>query len=998
MPRRTVSCNGSRSGDSRIAATIRRVAHLALALTVYLTLPLLAAASDFEPLRMRYRAMLAGGPELDLNDPRVAAVARQQGLYARWAWEGLVASASADRSKWFQGMGCETSADGIVADRCFLRLREIALGYAQRGSEVYGNADMLADLVAALRWLNNNFYNERVSYQPIDWFHFEISIPNEILDIVLLAYEGIPADLRASLMRAILRVNPEVTRLGDPIGSTSTGANRVWKVRIGLLEAMISESSERLTVARNAVAPVFDYVETFGIQGSANDGFYRDGSCLFHAYYPYNGGYCADGAAALSALVYLVDRSPWALEQARKDRIVRWVFDSFEPLVYRGATMDMVRGRDNTGSYLTALRSARSIMQSAIYGAGFAPPEVALRLKSMTKAWLSEPEVADGYFQTPSTTGDAPMGLLASTAVLLNDPAVPARPELIGAFAFPIMDRAVQLKPGWGLGLSLQSSRIRNYEYLGANRDGRNPRGWHTADGMTYLYNSDTAQFRDAFWATVDSQRLAGTTVIAGSTPQPAQHAKSPNVGMSVMDGAAAVMMEARPPESSLVARKSWFSFVNEVVAIGTAISASDSRTVETIVENRKIADPGDALFTYDGIQQKDLLPSPLQLKGVRWAHLKGDAPDNDIGYYFPQPGALTFHRERRTGRQRDVETNGSTEPLDRNYATLWFDHGASPSSASYAYVLLPGCSADAVAAYATASAIRIVQASSFVHVVDLPAAGFRGATFFDPAGGQAAGIRTSGVATVLVHQVGDTITFAASDPSHLASALTLEWADATGPVISQDPGITVSSTSPLRIAINTKDAYGKTFRLKVQRSPGASIDLVKPDAPSPFCKSAAASGSVIEYYNASLDHYFITWAPDEIAKLDDGTFKGWARTSQSFKVFTASQAGTAAVCRIYIPPGKGDGHFFGRDLNECDGTMSKNPTFILESPSFFYLYPPSAGNCGSGTVPVYRVYSNRADANHRYTTDRVTRDQMVAKGWIAEGDGADVVVMCAPN
>jgi len=46
----------------------------------------------------------------------------------------------------------------------------------------------------------------------------------------------------------------------------------------------------------------------------------------------------------------------------------------------------------------------------------------------------------------------------------------------------------------------------------------------------------------------------------------------------------------------------------------------------------------------------------------------------------------------------------------------------------------------------------------------------------------------------------------------------------------------------------------------------------------------------------------------------------------------------------------------------------------------------------------VYRVFSNRADANHRYTTDRATRDLMVARGWLAEGDGADTVVMCAPR
>lgn len=154
---------------------------------------------------------------------------------------------------------------------------------------------------------------------------------------------------------------------------------------------------------------------------------------------------------------------------------------------------------------------------------------------------------------------------------------------------------------------------------------------------------------------------------------------------------------------------------------------------------------------------------------------------------------------------------------------------------------------------------------------------------------------------------------------------------------------------------------------------------------------------TAIEFYNRALDHYFVTWVADEIGKLDSGILKGWARTGQSFKVHDRVANGTSPVCRIYIPPGKGDGHFFGRDTSECNGTMNRNPTFVLESESFFYLSKPTLGSCEAGHVAVYRVFSNRLDANHRYTTDRATRDQMVASGWIAEGDGPDTVVMCAP-
>jgi len=36
-------------------------------------------------------------------------------------------------------------------------------------------------------------------------------------------------------------------------------------------------------------------------------------------------------------------------------------------------------------------------------------------------------------------------------------------------------------------------------------------------------------------------------------------------------------------------------------------------------------------------------------------------------------------------------------------------------------------------------------------------------------------------------------------------------------------------------------------------------------------------------------------------------------------------------------------------------------------------------------------------DANHRYIKDKADLAVMVARGWLAEGDGPDLVVMCAP-
>ena len=172
--------------------------------------------------------------------------------------------------------------------------------------------------------------------------------------------------------------------------------------------------------------------------------------------------------------------------------------------------------------------------------------------------------------------------------------------------------------------------------------------------------------------------------------------------------------------------------------------------------------------------------------------------------------------------------------------------------------------------------------------------------------------------------------------------------------------------------------------------------------------QSAAAPAlpvGAVEFYNAGLDHYFISALQPDIDALDSGRIAGWARTGLGFKVYPSQAVGGPGVnpvCRIYIPPPQGNSHFFSASPQECSDTIAKFPTFTFESPAVFYIALPvtagaAAGTCPVGTVPVYRAFDNRADANHRYTIDRAVRDQMVARGYIAEGYGDDAVIMCAP-
>ena len=166
------------------------------------------------------------------------------------------------------------------------------------------------------------------------------------------------------------------------------------------------------------------------------------------------------------------------------------------------------------------------------------------------------------------------------------------------------------------------------------------------------------------------------------------------------------------------------------------------------------------------------------------------------------------------------------------------------------------------------------------------------------------------------------------------------------------------------------------------------------------------AGETVVEYYHAGLDHYFMTPLASEIAALDAGRFFGWGRTGFTFESFAAPAAGTNPVCRFYIPPESGDSHFFSASPDECAGVrvkMQTNPAYagyLEETSAEFYIALPdtTTGACPGGTQPVYRVWNQRVDSNHRYTTDRATRDAMIARGYRSEGYGALGVAMCTPQ
>jgi serine protease len=152
---------------------------------------------------------------------------------------------------------------------------------------------------------------------------------------------------------------------------------------------------------------------------------------------------------------------------------------------------------------------------------------------------------------------------------------------------------------------------------------------------------------------------------------------------------------------------------------------------------------------------------------------------------------------------------------------------------------------------------------------------------------------------------------------------------------------------------------------------------------------------TAVEYHHRSFDHYFITALPNEISALDSGTFSGWERTGQSFGVLPLNAAGSANVCRFWSHQtfAPKSSHFYTPFDWEC-AIVKGDPVWSFEGEMFAINLPDQNGNCSAATLPLYRLYNDGQSAapNHRYTTSRTIRADMIVKGWTPEGSGLGVI------
>ncbi|WP_327707648.1 polysaccharide lyase 8 family protein [Streptomyces sp. NBC_00464] len=742
-----------------------------------------SAEEDFDALVARAETLLTGGA-FDPSDPDFAAGVAALDSTAEELWHTL--DRDAGRTALWTDLAPLTAPGNF--GQSYTRLRTLATAWATPGTSLSGSAEAADALVSALRFTYDTAYRPSAP-ESGNWWFWEIGAPRALMDTCVLLRGRLPSGDLADYLTVVDRFCPDADRRTNSPTLSETGANRTDKAVIVALRGLLGKDAAKVASARDALSDVRDAGRNSLFRyTSSGDGFYEDGSFVQHEVVAYTGSYGTVLLGGAAYLLSLLAGSPWAVTDAKVSVMYDAVERSFAPVVFDGLMMDAVRGRAVSRERAGDHRDGATAVAAILLLASGAPADRADRWRALAKGWLTRN-------RTTPFAELATVPQLALAKAVLNDPDIPAEPRTTGSFVFADMDRVVHRRPGWACALSLSSRRISAYEA----GNGENLHGWYTGDGMTYLYDDDgLGQFNDGFWPTVDPYRLPGTTVDTReradlgtgggtSTYRPANAV----AGGAVLGGgfSAAAMELTGAQGSTLRARKSWFLLDNAVVMLGAGITASDGRTIETVVENRNLGADGRNRLLVNGVPCAVEDGRPVEFGRAGWAHLQG------VGGYV-LPGTTTLHalREQRTGTWRAIntgaDTGGSTDPVSRRYVTLWVDHGISPTDAGYAYVLLPGASAAATAVWSHSRPVRIIANDATAQAVEDRRTGLTAVHFWGA--GSAAGITASGPATVLVRRRGAQVSVAVADPGRTQAEVSVELPFRVRSVAASDATVTL--------------------------------------------------------------------------------------------------------------------------------------------------------------------------------------------------------------
>ncbi|MFF1832174.1 polysaccharide lyase 8 family protein [Paenarthrobacter sp. NPDC058040] len=751
--------------------------------------------AEFAALRNRWVDQITGRTVIQAGDPDFAKAVTA--LNNKAADSLAKINRAPGRTSVFTDLSFAKDPDVVTT---YTRLSQLATAWATPTSAVFGDAAVLADIKAGLADANTLCYNDtREEFG--NWWSWEIGVPRALADAMVLLHSELSAAEIQAYSAAIDHFVPDPWLQFPPKRGkiTSVGANRVDLCQGIIIRSLAGEDTAKLQHAVAGLSQVWQYV-------TSGDGIFHDGSFIQHSTTPYTGSYGVVLLTGLSKLFSLLGGSAFEVSDPSRSIFFDAVEGSFAPVMINGAMADSVRGRSISREANTGYDLGASAIEAILLLARAMDAGTAARWRGLCAGWITR----NTY--RPMLSGASVPRTALVKEVLASGIAPVA--ETMGHRLFPAMDRTMHRGKGWALSIAMSSNRIAWYEC----GNGENNRGYHTGSGMTYFYTSDLGQYDDGFWATVNYNRLPGTTVDTTALPDKVEGEWGAAVPANEWSGATALGEVAAvgqhlvgPGRTGLSARKSWFVSDEVTVCLGADIKTASGARVESIVDHRSLHQGNNTFTTAAGTVAASA-GSPEVLGGGRWVHLEGFG-----GYALLDDSPLHVLRETRSGSWSGVNINGSTAVQQRNFATLYIDHGAGPSAGNYAYVVAPGASVGSTQKLLEGNKYRVIRNDATAQSVEFKTEKTTAATFWKP--GTADDLGASGPACIVYSRHGNELDLAVSEPTQKASSLTVTLPEGTWTTVLEGEGtLATDGDGKSTLTVQTAGLGGQTVTFKLRR------------------------------------------------------------------------------------------------------------------------------------------------------------------------------------
>lgn len=602
----------------------------------------------------------------------------------------------------------------------FEKLKSMVYGYKTQNCKYYSDSALKEDILFALDWLYENLYGEDErngrgwrSTSDYNWWDWYIGSSTPLAESLLLMESELTSEdiCKYLSLHDYLRTTMRTGKTADHAAS---------RVYICTLTAALEEDAQRMAALRE------DY--DIMLKGSEDGNGVREDWCyITHGGYPYTSVYGASSLAdRMVVVIGILSDTKFELQSAYLYNAYLWMTEMFRPVLFGGDLSDSMTGRGKgTGGAHAAMVIRSMVDLVGVFDKG----EDAV-LKSIIKYAVTDRTKA-------ALTMEMNMKELIKLNEILSDDSVSADECYLNK-VFYTGDTVVHQRGSFGFSIAMSSERVPNYESI----NNANKTGWYQGDGMVYTYTANyPLYYTDGYnyWSYVNRYRMPGTT----EDTQPRKALSITNtyayrppqdfvgaVELNRLYGTAAMQFQAFSNEdgedfpndsgyggkqpyhkSSLMAKKAWFMFDDELVALGTDIHAEDGFEVNTYMENRLLRTEkeiggkncaGAETITVDGVEKSNVTEWTETVENPRYIHI-----ENAGGFYLPSGGNVCLNR-----------VNNRSGSGSRPFFEMWFSHGASPQNGSYAYVQLPEKPAAEVKAYSESPDIVIIENNNRLQAV----------------------------------------------------------------------------------------------------------------------------------------------------------------------------------------------------------------------------------------------------------------------------------------